>query len=41
MVLIGLYRNKKKSESRITLKNRENEVMIATITDELPAGMMF
>ena len=26
---------------RITLKNREKEVMVATITDELPAGMMF
>lgn len=26
---------------RITLKNRENEAMVATITDELPAGMMF
>jgi uncharacterized repeat protein (TIGR01451 family) len=26
---------------RITLKNRENEVMVATITDQLPAGLMF
>lgn len=26
---------------RITLKNRDKESMIATITDQLPAGMMF
>jgi uncharacterized repeat protein (TIGR01451 family) len=26
---------------RITLNNRDNEAMVATITDELPAGMVF